>query len=104
MSVFAKGQGGVVERAFEIAREGRLANVKQILRVLQKEGYENTNQHLAGPTIARQLKAAIADACAGNAITPAARTEAEFRYHSWRVGHRAASLSAISYQRETKQK
>jgi len=60
MYVLAKGQVGVVQRAFEMAREGSLVNVQEIQRALAKEGYENAVQHMAGPTIVRQLKAAIA--------------------------------------------
>ena len=55
-----KDQVGVVQRAFEIARDGESNSVTAIRDALRKEGYDNANHHLAGPTIIRQLKAVIA--------------------------------------------
>ena len=73
MTTLARSQVGIIQRAFEMAREGSLENVHEIQQALKKEGYESTAQHLAGPTITRQLKAAIA-ARASNNNEPSAAT------------------------------
>ena len=45
----------VVERAFELAREGRCRSVDDIRRKLKAEQFENVDGHLSGGTIKRQL-------------------------------------------------
>ncbi|MDB5700801.1 MAG: hypothetical protein JWL66_1000 [Sphingomonadales bacterium] len=60
-----KHQVGTVERALEIAREGKLKSVSDIIQVLAKEGYEDAYQHLSGHTINRQLRSAMASARVG---------------------------------------
>lgn len=50
----------VIERAFELAREGSYPNVKAIRRQLAAEDYSNIDAHTAGITIRRQLKKLIA--------------------------------------------
>lgn len=52
---------GIIERAFQIAREGRATSVTDIKAMLIREGYEAAPQHLTGLGIGRQLKAAIAE-------------------------------------------
>ena len=48
---------GVIERAFELARQGRCRTLEDIRRVLARESYSAIDAHLAGGTIRRQLKA-----------------------------------------------
>jgi hypothetical protein len=51
-----------VERAFEIAREGRLRNASDIAAKLADEGYANPARQLTGRVIRRQLHQLIAAA------------------------------------------
>jgi hypothetical protein len=46
----------IVERAYQIAREGDCAYVSDIALRLSKEGYDQAFQHLAAPMLKRQLK------------------------------------------------
>lgn len=46
---------GTVERAFELARSGTCLSMEDIRRRLKAEGYENTQAHLAGSAIRKQL-------------------------------------------------
>jgi hypothetical protein len=48
-----------VGRAFDLARGGTCRNIDDIRRQLKAEGYSSIAEHLAGPTIKRQLAAAI---------------------------------------------
>jgi len=50
---------GIVLRAFELARSGRCVDLTDLRRELKKEGYSAIEEHLAGPTIKKQLSAAI---------------------------------------------
>jgi len=52
----------VIERAFEIAREGRLRNASDIASKLADEGYTNPGRQLTGRVIRRQLHQLIAAA------------------------------------------
>ena len=45
-----------VERAFELARSGRCANVPEIVAALKGERHESVDAHLAGPSIRRDLR------------------------------------------------
>ncbi len=49
----------IFERAFELARDGRCQSMDDIRRKLKAEKFDAVDGHLAGPTIAKQLKAAI---------------------------------------------
>ncbi len=62
-----------IERAFEIAREGKAGRLEEIARQLMREGYSDVHGHLDGSTIRSQLmqlvqasraKAGVADAAA----------------------------------------
>lgn len=44
-----------IERAFEIAREGKAARLEEIARQLLREGYSDVHGHLDGATIRSQL-------------------------------------------------
>ena len=47
-----------VERAFELARSGRCANLPSIAAALKGERHEAVDAHLAGPSIRKDLKRA----------------------------------------------
>ena len=53
---------GTVQRAFELARGGTCATVEEIRTRLKSEGLSSIAEHLAGPTIQRQLRTLIASA------------------------------------------
>jgi hypothetical protein len=50
----------VVERAFQIAREGGYKCVRDIARRLSKESYDLAYQYLYSPTLPKQLKVLVA--------------------------------------------
>jgi hypothetical protein len=45
----------ILERAFALAKSGECGSVDDIRRKLKTERYESIDQHLAGPSIKRQL-------------------------------------------------
>jgi hypothetical protein len=51
---------GIVERAYQIARAGRAANVDDIKTILKHEGYFNISGEIAGPVLLKALR----DLCA----------------------------------------
>jgi hypothetical protein len=51
-----QGRPTTVERAFELARSGRYANVQEIAATLKRERYESVDAHLAGPSIRQSLR------------------------------------------------
>ena len=53
---------GIVERAFEIARSGDIANITLLRQILVKEGYSNVSQVLAGRSLKLQLMRMITEA------------------------------------------
>lgn len=52
----------VVERAFQIAKSGKVANITDLRTQLAEEGYSNAVQALAGRSLANQLTRMITDA------------------------------------------
>jgi hypothetical protein len=52
----------VVERAFQIAKSGKVANIAALRKQLSEEGYGNAAQALAGRSLANQLTRMITDA------------------------------------------
>ena len=52
----------VVERAFQIAKIGKVANIAALRKQLTDEGYANAVQALAGRSLANQLTRMITDA------------------------------------------
>jgi hypothetical protein len=52
----------VVERAFQIAKSGKVANIAALRKQLTDEGYTNAVQALAGRSLANQLTRMITDA------------------------------------------
>lgn len=53
---------GVVQRAFEIARSGKVANIAALLTQLAAEEYVNGPQILAGRAVSHQLARIILEA------------------------------------------
>jgi hypothetical protein len=53
---------GVVQRAFEIARSGKVANVAELHAALLREGYAGAQQSLAGRSVSNQLARMIVEA------------------------------------------
>ncbi|MBB5709736.1 hypothetical protein FHT02_000958 [Sphingomonas xinjiangensis] len=49
-----------LERAFELARESGCRDVEEVRRTLASEGYSGVEQHLAGHSIRKQIRATIA--------------------------------------------
>jgi len=50
---------GTVERAFELARGGGCRSVDDIRRTLVAERHDSVLSHLSGPSLLRQLRAAL---------------------------------------------
>lgn len=52
-------QKSVVERAFELARDGKCQNMREIKTTLKKEQFSNVTDYLSGPSIKRQISMVI---------------------------------------------
>ncbi len=52
-------QPTIIERAFELAKSGRVSSVEDIARQLKREHYEAVLSHLSGNSIRRQLTEVI---------------------------------------------
>jgi hypothetical protein len=50
---------GTVARAIELARSGACKRIEALRRKLKKEGYSMINEHLSGPSLQKQLNAAM---------------------------------------------
>jgi hypothetical protein len=48
-------RSSIVERAFELAREGNCASIEHIRRRLSAELYSNVDSHLSAPALRKQL-------------------------------------------------
>jgi hypothetical protein len=47
----------MIERAYEIARSGSVANLDQLVRALKREGFELVEAHLrSSPSLNRELR------------------------------------------------
>lgn len=57
-----------VERAFQLAREGKCRDLPDLERRLKREGYSAVSQHLAGRSIRGQISQLMRDASAKAAI------------------------------------
>ncbi|WP_445191711.1 hypothetical protein ACT009_14195 [Sphingomonas sp. Tas61C01] len=53
------GPKSTIERAFEIAREGKALRLEEIARQLQREGYADVHGHLDGAKIRAQLMSLV---------------------------------------------
>jgi hypothetical protein len=51
-----------IERAMELARSGAYHSIEDIRRTLKREGADGVEQHLAGVTLRKQLKALMVSA------------------------------------------
>jgi len=49
-------QPTTLERAFTLARSGSCLSVQDIRTTLKRERFDNVEAHLAGPSLARQLR------------------------------------------------
>lgn len=49
----------LMERAFDIARDGNCANFQGLKMALAKEGFSNVDAELVGPSLRKQLSALI---------------------------------------------
>jgi len=47
---------GIVERAYQIARTGRAADIDAIKAILKQEGYFNVSRELTGPILLKALR------------------------------------------------
>jgi hypothetical protein len=47
---------GIVERAYQIARTGRVANIEELKAILKSEGYFNVSGQLTGPVLLKALR------------------------------------------------
>ncbi|HEX8445855.1 MAG TPA: hypothetical protein VF649_04500 [Sphingomonas sp.] len=52
----------LLERAFELARNGGCTNIDDIVRKLKSENYDQVDAHMAGSQIRRQLRQEFQDA------------------------------------------
>lgn len=52
----------IMERAFELARDGSCASLPDLMMKLSKEGFSSVDANLTGPSLRRQLTALIRDA------------------------------------------
>jgi hypothetical protein len=50
----------VIERAFQLAREGRCTSVAQVRQTLKAERFDAVDAHVSGPSLMKQLNAEIA--------------------------------------------
>ena len=55
-----------IERAYQIAKSGGCADLRDIRRQLKQEGYEGVDAHFSGASIKRELQALIKAARATN--------------------------------------
>ncbi len=66
-----RGNGTIVERAFELAGSGSVANIDQLVRALKGEGYELVEAHLrSSPTLNRELRSLCRTAWASTGKEP----------------------------------
>ena len=53
---------GVIERAFQIAKSGKVGNIKDVRTQLAGEGYSNVNMALTSRSLAQQISRMIIEA------------------------------------------
>ncbi len=46
----------IMERAYELARSGAIADLQDLSRRLKSEGFEAVDAHLAGPSLRAELR------------------------------------------------
>ncbi len=57
-----------IERAYELAQFGSCETLNDLRAQLKREHHESVEDHLSGPTIARQLRALFAQRRAAQAV------------------------------------
>ena len=50
---------GVIERAFQVAKSGKVGSIKDVRTQLAGEGYSNVNMALTGRSLAQQISRMI---------------------------------------------
>jgi hypothetical protein len=60
------GRPSVIERAFQVAKSGKVSNIGQVRLQLAKEGYSNVAAALTGRSLSQQISRMITEAT----ITP----------------------------------
>jgi hypothetical protein len=76
----------IIERAYEIARAGVAQNLSELERRLKSEGYSSVSQHLAGPSLRKELAKLIKAALPREAIQQSVAADGEgndARFASW---------------------
>lgn len=48
-------RGGTVAKAYELARSGQYREMKQLVSVLEREGFDRVHEHLRGSAIRKDL-------------------------------------------------
>jgi hypothetical protein len=56
---------GIIERAFQVAKSGKVGNIKELRLQLAEEGYSNVTSALTGRSLAQQISRMILDTKAG---------------------------------------
>lgn len=59
------GKLSALERAFQLARSGRISTVDDIKKQLKQEGYDVSSREYAGPSLRSQLRELIKAAALG---------------------------------------
>lgn len=49
----------IIERAFEVSRDGSCRSMADVRKTLEREGFSNVAQHLSGASIKKQLMGAM---------------------------------------------
>ena len=57
---------GVIERAFQIAKSGKVGNIKDLRTQLAEEGYSNVTVVLTGRSLGQQISRMIVEAKAAS--------------------------------------
>ena len=53
---------GIIERAFQVAKSGKVGNIKDVRMQLAGEGYSNVNMALTGRSLTQQISRMIIEA------------------------------------------
>jgi hypothetical protein len=53
---------GVIERAFQVAKSGKVSNIKDLLTQLAEEGYSNATVVVTGRSLRQQISRMIVEA------------------------------------------
>jgi hypothetical protein len=70
MGAFVEEHPGVVERAFQVARSGRVTSMSELNEFLTAEGYAGSVQSLGGRSIQSKLSRIMAACLTASALSP----------------------------------